>query len=76
MGELNIIEKSLNTLRVSTLSPTNHLNSTTMKESKTVIKYVRIDCALIKTAQKLYELDQVKKNVIALSYFVTNLNTI
>ena len=31
MGELNIIEKSLNTLRVSTLSPTNHLNSTTMK---------------------------------------------
>ena len=30
MGELNIIEKSLNTLRVSTLSPTNHLNSTTM----------------------------------------------
>jgi hypothetical protein len=76
MGELNIIEKSLNTLRVSTLSPTNHLNSTTMKESKTVIKYVRIDCALIKTAQKLYELDQVKKNVVALSYFVTNLNTI
>jgi hypothetical protein len=76
MGEVNIIEKSLNTLRVSTLSPTNHLNSTTMKESKTVIKYVRIDCALIKTAQKLYELDQVKKNVVALSYFVTNLNTI
>lgn len=76
MGELNIIEKSLNTLRVSTLSPTNHLNSTTMKESKTVIKYVRIDCALIKTAQKLYELDRVKKNVVALSYFVTNLNTI
>ena len=76
MGELNIIEKSLNTLRVSTLSPTNHLNSITMKESKTVIKYVRIDCALIKTAQKLYELDQVKKNVVALSYFVTNLNTI
>jgi len=72
MGELNIIEKSLNTLRVSTLSPTNHLNSTTMKESKTVIKYVRIDCALIKTAQKLYELDQVKKNVISLSYFVTS----
>ena len=76
MGELNIIEKSLNTLRISTLSPTNHLNSTTMKESKTVIKHVRIDCALIKTAQKLYELDQVKKNVVALSYFVTNLNTI
>jgi len=32
MGELNIIEKSLNTLRVSTLSPTNHLNSTTMSK--------------------------------------------
>ena len=47
-----------------------------MRKSKTVIKYVRIDCALIKTAQKLYELDQVKKNVVALSYFVTNLNTI
>jgi hypothetical protein len=76
MGELNIIEKSLNTLRVSTLSPINNLNSTTMSKSKTVIKYVRIDCALIKTAQKLYELDQVKKNVVALSYFVTNLNTI
>ena len=76
MGKLNHTEKSLNTLRVSTLSPTNHLNSTTMSKSKTVIKYVRIDCALIKTAQKLYELDQVKKNVVALSYFVTNLNTI
>lgn len=76
MGKLNQTEKSLNTLRVSTLSPNNNLNSTTMKESKTVIKYVRIDCALIKTAQKLYELDQVKKNVVALSYFVTNLNTI
>ena len=54
-----------------------------MRKPKTVIKYVRIDCALIKTAQKLwmdktnaYELDQVKKNVVALSYFVTNLNTI
>ena len=47
-----------------------------MSKSKTVIKNVRIDCALIKTAQKLYELDQVKKNVVALSYFVTNLNTI
>ena len=53
-----------------------YLNSTTMSKSKTVIKYVRIDCALIKTAQKLYELDQVKKNVVALSYFITNLNTI
>ena len=30
MGKLNQTEKSLNTLRVSTLSPTNHLNSTTM----------------------------------------------
>ena len=76
MGKLNHIEKSLNTLRVSTLTPNNNLNSTTMSKSKTVIKYVRIDCALIKTAQKLYELDQVKKNVVALSYFVTNLNTI
>lgn len=76
MGELNITDKSINTLRVSTLSPINNLNSTTMSKSKTVIKYVRIDCALIKTAQKLYELDQVKKNVVALSYFVTNLNTI
>jgi len=53
-----------------------NLNSTTMSKPKTVIKYVRIDCALIKTAQNLYELDQVKKNVVALSYFVTNLNTI
>lgn len=47
-----------------------------MSKPKTVIKYVSIDCALIKTEQKLYELDQVKKNVVALSYFVTNLNTI
>ena len=29
-----------------------------MSESKTVTKYVRIDCALIKTAQKLYKLDR------------------
>ena len=43
-----------------------------MSKSKTVIKYVRIYCSLIKTAQKLYELEQVKKNVIALSYFVTS----
>ena len=40
MGELNIIEKSLNTLRVSTLSPTNHLNSITMSNSTTV-KYTK-----------------------------------
>jgi len=36
----------------------NLKNSITMSESKTVTKYVRIDCALIKTAQKLYKLER------------------
>ena len=34
MGKLNQTDKSLNTLRVSTLSPNNNLNSTTMRRTR------------------------------------------